>query len=208
MKYKLVVFDFDGTLADSFPFLVSVMNVLAERHGFRRVEPEEVATLQTWELRRIFKHVGLPLYKVPLVARSFRRMMADGIDRVARFDGIDELLPALCGRGLRLAIVSSNSDENVRRVLGPRNTALFRYSECHTAVFGKRSRLRRVARQSGVAPAEILCIGDETRDIDAARAEGMVPAAVTWGCGAPSALIARAPAEVFASPAEIAARLA
>jgi phosphoglycolate phosphatase len=207
MKYRLIVFDFDGTLADSFPFLVSVVNTLADRFAFRRIEDDEIATLRTYDTRRIMKHVGLPLWKVPLLAASFRTLMSENIQRIPLVQGIDDLLPALRERGFTLAIVSSNSDHNVRRVLGPRNEALVSHFECGAAVLGKRARLRRVSRRSGVARYEILCIGDETRDIDAARAEGMTAAAVTWGYAAPSALLARSPTEVFTSPAEIAAKL-
>jgi phosphoglycolate phosphatase len=207
MKYRLIVFDFDGTLADSFPFLVSVGNTLADRFAFRRIQDDEIATLRTYDARRLMRHVGLPLWKVPLLTASFRELMAESIQRIPLVQGIDDLLPVLRERGLMLAIVSSNSDENVRRVLGPRNEALVSYFECGAAVLGKRARLRKVVRRSGVARHEILCIGDETRDIDAARAEGMSAAAVTWGYAAPSALVARSPVEVFTSPAEIAAKL-
>jgi phosphoglycolate phosphatase len=207
MKYRLVVFDFDGTLADSFPFLVSVGNMLADRFHFRRITEEEIPTLRTYDIRRIMKHVGLPVWRVPLLVASFHQLMAESIHQIPLFQGIDELLGLLRERGLTLAVVSSNTDENVRRVLSPRNEALVSYFECGAAVFGKRARLRKVAKKSGFARHEILCIGDETRDIDAARAEGMAAAAVSWGYAAPSALAARAPVELFTSPTEIAAKL-
>jgi phosphoglycolate phosphatase len=208
LKYRVIVFDFDGTLADSFPFLVSVANTLADRFGFRRIAESEIATLRTYDTRRLLRHVGLPLWKVPLLAASFRTLMSERIQEIPLFPGVDELLSTLRASGLTLAIVSSNSEENVRRVLGPRNLALVSHLACGAAVLGKRARLREVARRSGAARQEILSVGDETRDIDAARASGVAAAAVTWGYAASSALLARAPDEMFTSLAEIAARLA
>ncbi len=89
MKYRLIVFDFDGTLADSFPFLVSVGNMLADRFHFRRIEDDEIATLRSYDARRLMKHVGLPLWKVPLLVASFHELMAESIHRIPLFDGVD-----------------------------------------------------------------------------------------------------------------------
>lgn len=53
MRYDLIIFDLDGTLADSFPFFAGVFNRLATRHGFRGIEPAEVATLRGLSAREL-----------------------------------------------------------------------------------------------------------------------------------------------------------
>jgi len=88
LKYRVIVFDFDGTLADSFPFLVSVANTLADRFGFRRIAESEIATLRTYDTRRLLRHVGLPLWKVPLLAASFRTLMSERIQEIGQKIGI------------------------------------------------------------------------------------------------------------------------
>lgn len=197
MPCKLVIFDFDGTLADSFDWFIAVVNDVADRFRFRRIEPHEVETLRGYEARRIIQHLGVPMWKMPLVAREMRGRMHRDIGRIALFPGVSEMLAGLAERGVALAVVTSNSADNVRRVLGPRNTALIRHLGCGAAVLGKRPKLRKVLRAAGMSPGESICIGDEIRDLHAARAEGIAFGAVTWGFTHGDALRALAPEAVF-----------
>ncbi len=205
--FRLIAFDFDGTLADSLPFIVAVSNELADRYRFRRIREDQIPELRTYDVRRLLHHVGLPVWKLPFLVRDVRRRMAQDIERIRLFPGIDELLSRLADGGFRLAIVSSNSEPNVRRVLGRHNEALIAHFECGASLFGKAARLRRLARRCGIPGQQILCIGDETRDVDAARDSGMAAAAVSWGYAAPEALRARSPIALFEDPARIASWL-
>ncbi|RJF96265.1 HAD family hydrolase [Noviherbaspirillum saxi] len=203
MKYQLLVFDFDGTLADSFGFFIGVFDQLADRHGFRRIADEDIDRLRGYDARQIIRHVGIPLWKVPGVAKDFKAMMSKEIARVSLFDGISELLQALVAQGVHLAVLTSNSEENVRAVLGPSNAALFSRFECGATLFGKRGKLRRLVADSRVPRSRILCIGDETRDADAAFAEGIAFGAVAWGYTQLDTLKAKCPDLVFASVDDI-----
>ena len=82
--------------------------------------------------------------------------------------------------------------------------SLFQHFDCAASVFGKPAKFRRVIRRAGVAPAEVISIGDEVRDIEAARAVGIACGAVSWGYAAPAALQALAPDYMFAQMDEIA----
>ena len=207
MKYDLVIFDFDGTLADTFPFFVDAYGIVAEKHGLARLDHGQLDTLRTLDTRQLMAQVGLPLWKLPGVARHFRQLMAGRIEQIALFDGIPALLRQLAAQGTRLAIVSSNSAGNVRRVLGPEQAALFAHIECGAALFGKRSKLRRVVAASGVPRQRVLCLGDELRDIDAAHAEGLACGAVGWGYASTATLAAKGPERLFGSVDELAAAL-
>ncbi len=203
MRYRLAIFDFDGTLADSFSWFLGVVNVLADEHGFRRVEEHEVETLRGQGARQIVAHLRIPAWKMPRVGRRMRQHMARDIEHISLFPGVDRLLRELAGRGVRLAIVTSNAIDNVRQVLGPDVAALIHHYECGASMFGKRAKLRAVLRSSGVPAAEALCIGDEVRDLEAAHAEGIAFGAVAWGYTSPEALRAHAPEEMFESVEEI-----
>ncbi|HSU15669.1 HAD hydrolase-like protein [Longimicrobium sp.] len=207
MTYRLAIFDFDGTLADSFPWFLRVVNEAARVHRFRRIEPGDAEPLRGLDARRIIEHVGLPLWKLPLVARWMRRRMAADIGSIALFPGVDEMLRQLSEDGVRIAIVSSNSPANVRRVLGPENAARVAFYGCGVSLFGKRRKLRKVLAGSGVAAAEALCIGDEIRDLHAARAEGIAFGAVAWGYTTAAGLAAHHPEMLFTRVDEIAGRL-
>jgi phosphoglycolate phosphatase len=203
MAYRLALFDFDGTLADSFPFFAAVFGEVADRHGFRRVEPHEVPALRRCGAREIMAHVGMPAWKLPLVARSFIGLMRENPAAVPLFEGVGDMLEHLSQRGLVLAIVSSNSRENVERVLGPDNARLIAHYECGVSIFGKRSRLRTVLKRSGIAQADAILIGDQSTDLDAAHAEKVDFGAVAWGYGDIEALKALEPKFAFEHVSDI-----
>ena len=203
MRYRLAIFDFDGTLADSFPWFLGMVNGLADRNGFRRIEEHEIERLRGQGARQVVGHLGVPAWKLPRIARQMRLQMAQDIGGIALFPGVDRLLRELAVRKIQLAVVTSNSIDNVRQVLGPDSAALIHHYECGASIFGKRPKLRAVLRASGVPAAEAISIGDEIRDLEAARAEGIAFGAVTWGYTNPEALRALAPEEMFASPEEI-----
>jgi phosphoglycolate phosphatase len=202
-KYRLVIFDFDGTLADTFPWFLGVMNELADRHRFRRIQEHEVEGLRSYGSRELMRHLRVAWWKLPLIQRDARRMKARDLHTISLFPGVDGTLRGLSEAGVRIAIVSSNAEANVRGVLGAENAARVRHFECGVSIFGKGASFRRVLKRFGVPPREALCVGDEIRDLEAAHAAGIPFGAVAWGYTAPAALAARGAEERFATMGEI-----
>jgi len=203
MTYRLAIFDFDGTLADSFPFFLSVFNTIADRHGFKRIDVDRAASLRHYSVRQVMDHVGLPAWKLPLASNTFMGMMRAQAHTIALFDGIDAALRRLHAQGVRLAVVSSNSEHNVRAVLGPELAGLMCRFDCGMSVFGKASRLRAVRKACGAAPADTLYVGDQATDAEAARDAGIGFGAVHWGFATIEALRAEACAVEFVTPADL-----
>jgi phosphoglycolate phosphatase len=145
---------------------------------------------------------------MPFIASHLRALMARDIDRIALFRGVDATLRHLAEQGTAMAVVSSNSQENVRRILGPENAARIQYYECGAALLGKQSKFRRVLAQSGVPPEAAISIGDEVRDLEAARRVGIAFGAVSWGYSDVASLRERAPAEVFETFEDLAEKVA
>jgi phosphoglycolate phosphatase len=203
MKYRLAIFDFDGTLADSLPWFRSVFNSVATRYGFRALDDAEFEELRGMGNREIIRRVGVPLWKIPMIAAHMKRLMAEDIDGIALFDGAAEMLRDLKSSGMRLAVVSSNSEKNIRRVLGHENAALIDHYGCGASIFGKPPKFRQVLRRSGVRAHEAICIGDEVRDAEAARSLGIPFAAVSWGYATPELLASQEPDQMFVSVGDI-----
>ncbi|MEI9900898.1 MAG: HAD hydrolase-like protein [Hyphomicrobium sp.] len=105
-------------------------------------------------------------------------------------------------------MVSSDHEANVRRTLGPANVARIGHFACGASLFGKASKFKRVMRQAGIGACETLAIGDELRDLEAARKAGIAFGAVAWGYANPDALAAREPEEFFAAMNDIPSRFA
>jgi phosphoglycolate phosphatase len=204
MTYKLAIFDFDGTLADSFPFFISVFNTIADQHGFRRIDLARVDSLRHYSTREMMKHVGMPAWKLPLASKTFMAMMKDSADGIRVFDGIGDALRALAVGGMQLAVVSSNSEHNVRRVLGTELAALVGQFECGMSIFGKASRIRQVIRRAGVEAGQAIYIGDQGTDAEAARKAGAHFGAVHWGYATIEALRQHGPEREFDVPGALA----
>lgn len=182
MRYELVIFDFDGTLADSFPFFVEVLNGLARRHGFREVAEAEVPRLRRSSTREVMRQLQFPLWKLPMVARHFISLMNASVHRVPVFPDMAVLIRELARKpGLRLALVSSNARENVQAVLGEELVGVFHDVDCGASILGKAPRLRRLLKKHGVPSAQALYIGDQSADAEAAAEAGMDFGAVAWG---------------------------
>ena len=202
MSYRYVIFDFDGTLADSLPFLLSCLGELARTHGFREPSPDEWPQLRAASLAGLLESLRIPLWQVPRIARHYRRLMAQRGNAVAPFAGIPSALARLRAAGLPLGLATSNSAASVRQVL-PDARHLFSDGEFDIPLLGKARRLSRLLRRQGIPPAESLYVGDELRDLQAARRAGLDCAAVAWGYGCAATLREQHPDLFFERPADL-----
>lgn len=203
MRYRLALFDFDGTLADSFPFFLSVFNTIADRHGFKRIDTSRANELRHYGARQMMHYVGMPAWKLPLASRTFTAMMKESAHAISLFDGVAEVLRYLADEGVRLAVVSSNAEHNVRTVLGPELARLVCCFECGMSVFGKARRIRAVLRGQGVMPADAIYVGDQGTDAEAARKVAVDFGAVHWGYATIEALRAYGCADEFTTPYDL-----
>jgi phosphoglycolate phosphatase len=206
MRYQLFIFDFDGTLADSGPWMFEALNKVAARFGFRQLSRDQIEDMRGRDNRTIMREVGVSWWRLPQIATYVRRL-ADDAPPPPLFNGVPEMLRALHGAGAKLAIVSSNSEVTIRRALGPENAALISCFGCNASIFGKASKFCEALKRTGVAAPYAITIGDETRDIEASRKAKIACGAVGWGYATPALLRTHAPDHLFDTPADIATLL-
>jgi len=203
MTIKLAIFDFDGTLADSYAVFADAVNVLAERHGFRQVQLHEQQALRGMSARDLLRELHLPPWKVPAVMADFRNILQQRIHDVHPFPGVVEALHALLDKRMQLALATSNTLQNVTTVLGDTLLSRFATIECGTSLFGKSHRLRRILKHTRMASSEAIYVGDEIRDAEAANDAGMMFGAVAWGYTTLEALVRTKPERLFRMPADM-----
>ncbi|WP_417496118.1 HAD hydrolase-like protein [Maricaulis sp.] len=204
LRYDLVVFDFDGTLADSLTWFRTALSDVVEKHGLNPICEDRAETLRGMTPKAIMDELAIPAWKLPFIAADVRARAADNIDQITLFEGIAELLQQLHAAGITIAVVSSNGEDAIRQVMGSDLVALVSHFACGAALFGKAAVFRKVIRKAGSTPSRTLCIGDEVRDIDAAREAGCGCGAVIWGFATPEILAASGPDHLYETPGEIA----
>jgi len=201
--YKLIVFDFDGTLADSLGWLVSVMPETAVRFRFNHAGPEYHDYLRSLDAAELLQYLKIPAWKIPIIALHLRKRMACETDKIPLYPGVSEMLQDLASGHLTLALLSSNSRNNVLRILGPRLSDCFDFYHCEVPYLGKTHQFGKLLKRSGFHPSETLYIGDETRDLEAARSHGVDFGAVAWGFNNPNAFERHQPEYLFEEAADI-----
>jgi phosphoglycolate phosphatase len=198
-----VLFDFDGTLGDTFQLGFEILNLLAPEFGFRRLPIEELEFARDLSTLGLMKHLGIPRMKLHKISRRGTEEITKRIGRVQSFPGVPEMVRRLHADGFRLGILTSNSEMNVRAFLKAQNLELFDFIESSSKLLGKGSVLRRLMKQRHIKPREIFFVGDELRDIEAAHETGVHMAAVSWGYNSRKALEASAPDYLFDTPEEV-----
>jgi phosphoglycolate phosphatase len=181
MTVKLAIFDFDGTLANTYPVFADSLNALAIKHGFRQVAYDEQCKLRSMSAVEVLREVELPLWKVPAVLSDFRKIMRQRINEIRPFSGMASVLHTIMQERVAVAIATSNSIDNVKAVLGDSLIDRFAAVECSSTLFGKSHRLRRILKKTQADKAETIYIGDEIRDAEAAERAGVSFGAVAWG---------------------------
>src|SRR5882672_4694254 len=92
MPYALAIFDLDGTLADSFPWFLGVLNTVAREFKFREVAEADIEPLRHGSVNEILRKLEVPLWKVPRIAHRMRAMKRADMARIPLFPGVDAML--------------------------------------------------------------------------------------------------------------------
>lgn len=177
-----VLFDFDGTIADSFDAVLAIANRLAANFGYPITPPETVEYLRQLGSREVLQVVQVSPFKLPFLLRRLRAELNQEITQLKPFPGIPEALADLKNQGHSLGIATSNSVENVRLFLQANQLSNhFDFLASGLTIFGKSRILRQMMRQQGISPQQVIYVGDETRDIEAAHQLKLPVIAVAWG---------------------------
>lgn len=199
-----LIFDFDGTIADSFATVLTIANRLAAEFGFPHTSPDQVNELQHLSSREIVRRSGVSVIRLPFLLRRLRSELNQEIAHLRPIEAMPEVLWSLRLQGYRLGIVTSNSKENVTAFLaGQGLDDAFDFIDSELTLFGKGRVIRRALRQHRLQPSEVVYIGDETRDIEAARNVGIPVIAVSWGFNSAQALAAEQPDALIGHPHEL-----
>ncbi len=181
MNLKLILFDFDGTIADTFAETVAIFNLFAQKYNYRRVEAEELEHCKGMNVWELMKFLRIPKHRIPFLLKKGRSILHDKLESIQIFDGIPQFILKAQENGIDSGIVTSNSRKNVEHFLKLRSLDGISFVRSSSKLLGKPREFRKVLRKYKLKPENALYIGDECRDIDAAKEAGIPVVAVTWG---------------------------
>lgn len=198
-----VIFDFDGTMADSLPTALKVYNEIAETKGYKPVGLKDWDLLRRMTITEGLKYVGIKPYHLPGLISTGRRKLLKKSDEIKLFDGIVELINKLALKNHKIFVLSTNAKAVVQKVLGRAGVENKVQVLSSTAVFGKASAIKQLIRWQRLSKDDVWMIGDELRDMQAAAKAKIKSIAVSWGMQPPDLLSKANPTAVAKKPMEI-----
>ncbi|AFZ53723.1 HAD-IA family hydrolase [Cyanobacterium aponinum] len=204
MALKVLIFDFDGTIADSRITLVKIANELADEFGYDPVTESDIVRLSNLSSKDVIIQSPIPAYKIPFLLRRVKRQLNEHIAYLQPFEGMKEALSNLKKKGCYLGIITSNLGANVSLFL--RKNSLDNYFDfvySANTLFGKNKVINKAIDKHRLLKDEVIYIGDETRDIEAAKKSNIKVAAVTWGFNSASVLKKYNPDFILDKPQEL-----
>ncbi|VGO23291.1 HAD hydrolase-like protein [Pontiella sulfatireligans] len=199
-----ILFDFDGTLAETMMLIYKVFNRLSSVYGYRRLPEDEIETVRHLNMLDFIAYTGIPRWKVPIIAIHARRLMHSEIHAVHPPAGLVEVLTEIHESGAYcMDILTSNRRKNVLKFLAEHSMGWF--DEVHTtrAILSKKRRVEKYIRHNGLDPQKLYYIGDTSVDVESARHAGAKVIAVSWGLNTAEALARCNPDHLVDHPSQL-----
>ena len=203
MIYQTLVFDFDGTIADTLGETRRIFNRIAPDYGIREVAEHELDHLRHLSLKELLDHLKIPKRRVPALIARGTGMMRSNITELRLIEGMHEVLIELRRHVRSFGILTSNATANVDLFLSAHGLReQFDFISSTSKLTGKAKHLKAIRKTFSMRPEELLYIGDELRDVKASQKAGIPIAAVTWGFNSRQSLAAAKPDYLFDRPAD------
>jgi len=200
---RVIIFDFDGTIADTFSVAVDIFNELGPSFGFPPLTPDLIDKARGMTAHQLIDYFGIKKSNIPSIAARGLKALHSRMPEVEPCAGVPALIRRLSAEGYVLGILTSNSSENVEDFLRRHDLKLFSFVRCSSRIFGKDKELSTILKTNHWNAGQILFVGDEVRDIEAGQKVGVRCAAVTWGYNTREALEKLAPDLVVDRPDEL-----
>jgi phosphoglycolate phosphatase-like HAD superfamily hydrolase len=173
-----IIFDFDGTIADSFDVIVDIFEHITKRP--EKLTEEQMLELRGYPLEIVAERLHIRWWRIPFLLARGRRMMARRMHEIPVFEGMGKVIEELHAEGHELFVVSSNSKRNVRKFLKAHH------------MYNHFVDIRGNAGLLG-----------KSRDVVSAKAIGMPVVAVSWGFASTDFLKSLHPTALAYEPQEI-----
>ena len=175
---KTIIFDFDGTLGDSIDAAVSVISTLGPKYGFPKVTKEEI---RDNGIRGLISKYKVSPIRLPFLVNESRKELNKIIETIKPINGIEFVLRKL-SKIYQIGILSSNSEQNLASFIEKNSLSqYFSFVSSNSSLFGKHISLLKLFKGRKLNRNEVIYVGDEERDIKAAKKIAILVVGVLWG---------------------------
>ena len=197
---KSIIFDFDGTIADTLKLTLDCANQVSLKYLNKKLNySKKIRDMKPLE---IIRELGIPIHKVQFYLKETQALLTTKADDIKLFKGMKPLLKKL-KRDYRIGIITTSKSELINSVLQKNNVDLIDFIFSGSSIFGKHAVLQELIKKHGLKKEETVYIGDEIRDVEASKKAGIKVIAVTWGYNARKALETAKADIVVDKPAEL-----
>jgi len=201
---KYVVFDFDGTIADTIDLSMRLYNKIAPEYNCKPVDPADRYLLPSRNPKELMLEAGITRLKLTKLVLRVRKELGRHIHETEPVSGIIPALEEIRGAGYRLGVLTSNSRENVDRFFTYNfKPGTFDFIYSGRNIFGKDRVISRMLEREIIPIDQVVYVGDETRDIEACKKAGIPVISVCWGLSRRESLVAMNPDKIADEPKEL-----
>jgi phosphoglycolate phosphatase len=207
-EFNVLVFDWDGTLADSTALIAEAILRAADDVGAAVPDREQASHVIGLGLAQALARVvpDLPRERIPEFSARYRFHYGSGEDGIRLFAGAREALDALRARGVRMAVATGKTRAGLARSLAQSGLAgHFAAVRCADQSQPKPhpAMLLELAEELDTRPERLLMVGDTSHDLEMAAAAGAGGVGVAYGAHSRAALERCAPLAIFDTPGQL-----
>jgi phosphoglycolate phosphatase len=203
---KTIIFDFDGTIADSIltnAEILVIFNKIANENNFRNITLKEIEKLRDVGLYESIKLLKIPFYKIPFIAKRVRAIVKADETVSKPINEMPKTLKKLKKQNFTLGIMTSNKKESVVRFLKKNDLEVFDFIYSGSNLFGKDKVLKNLFKKQKIDLKRSIYVGDEIRDIQAAKKIDLAIISVAWGYNSKKGLLKHKPDYLVEKPSEL-----
>ncbi len=201
---KTIIFDFDGTIADTMDTIVKIYNTIAPKYKCNTIHFNDIQTLRGKTTQEALKICNIGFFKLPFLIRRVKYILKNSIHDIKPIKGIKKAIFDLKDSGYNMGIMTSNNSDNVKMFLKNNNlNNLIDFVYSGKNLFGKDKVMQCLLKERFLSASDVIYIGDETRDIEAMKRINIPVVAVEWGFNSHDILYKQSPDAIIESPNQL-----
>ena len=198
-----VIFDFDGTLANTLDLVARIYNENAHHYGALPIDMKDISDYRKLGYKKAMKKLKIRWTVLPRLVLFVSREMKKHMEEVEPYAGVVDVLNDIQKQGISIGVLTSNDGALVHEYLEKNNFPIFDFIVSEKTMFGKEKALKKIMKRHDLHRNRVVYVGDEPRDITACNKAGIKVIGVTWGVGGREGLIATPPDWLVDTPIEL-----